>query len=56
MFYFYFKRCPINCITTKDRRMEMGVYKDKKRGTWYVSVYVELRNGNRKRVVRSGFK
>lgn len=34
----------------------MGVYKDKKRGTWYVSVYVELRNGNRKRVVRRGFK
>lgn len=34
----------------------MAVYKDKKRGTWYVSVYVELNNGDRKRVVRRGFK
>lgn len=34
----------------------MAVYKDKKRNTWYVSVYVELNNGDRKRVVRRGFR
>jgi len=34
----------------------MPVYKDKKRGTWYVSVYVELKNGERKRVLKRGFK
>lgn len=34
----------------------MPVYKDKKRGTWYVSVYVETKDGKRKRVMRRGFK
>lgn len=34
----------------------MAIYKDKKRGTWYVSVYVELKNGERKRIMRRGFK
>lgn len=34
----------------------MAIYKDKKRGTYYVSVYVELNNGERKRVMKRGFK
>lgn len=34
----------------------MAIYKDKKRGTWYISVYVELKNGDRKRIMRRGFK
>lgn len=34
----------------------MPVYKDKKRGTYYVSVYVEMDNGKRKRILRRGFK
>lgn len=34
----------------------MPVYKDKKRGTYYVSVYVETRDGERKKVMRRGFK
>jgi len=34
----------------------MAIYKDKKRGTWYVSVYVELKNGDRKRILRRGFE
>ena len=34
----------------------MAIYKDKKRGTYYVSVYVTYRNGERKRVLRRGFK
>jgi len=34
----------------------MAIYKDKKRGTYYVSVYVELKNGERKRIMRRGFK
>ena len=34
----------------------MAIYKDKNRGTWYVSVYVEIKNGDRKRVLRRGFK
>ena len=33
----------------------MGVYKDKKRGTWYVSVYVG-EGENRKRILRRGFE
>lgn len=33
----------------------MAIYKDKKRGTYYISVYVEKRNGEKKRVVRRGF-
>lgn len=33
----------------------MAVYKDKKRGTWYVSVYVESKDGRRKRVLKRGF-
>lgn len=34
----------------------MAIYKDNKRGTYYVSVYVEYKNGDRKRVMRRGFK
>lgn len=34
----------------------MAIYKDKKRGTWYVSVYVDYKNGERKRVMRRGFE
>ena len=34
----------------------MAIYKDEKRGTYYVSVYVELNNGDRKRVLKRGFK
>jgi len=34
----------------------VAIYKDEKRGTYYVSVYVELKNGERKRVLRRGFK
>lgn len=34
----------------------MAIYKDKKRGTYYVSVYIELKNGERKRMVKRGFK
>jgi len=34
----------------------MAIYKDEKRGTWYVSVYVTLKNGERKRIMRRGFK
>ena len=34
----------------------MPVYKDKKRNTWYVSTYVEYRDGTRKRVMKRGFK
>src|SRR5690625_30187 len=34
----------------------MAIYKDKKRGTYYVSVYVELKNGERKRIMRRRFK
>lgn len=33
----------------------MAIYKDEKRGTYYVSVYVELKNGDRKRILRRGF-
>src|SRR5699024_6664890 len=35
---------------------KMSIYKDEKRGTWYVSVYVELKNGERKRIMRRGFR
>src|SRR5699024_327774 len=38
------------------RRVNMAIYKDKKRGTYYVSVYVELKNGERKRIMKRGFK
>lgn len=34
----------------------MAIYKDEKRGTYYVSVYVEFKNGDRKRVFKRGFK
>lgn len=34
----------------------MAIYRDKKRGTYYVSVYVKLKNGERKRIMRRGFK
>ncbi len=34
----------------------MAIYKDKERGTYYISVYVELKNGDRKRILRRGFK
>ncbi|SFL39701.1 Site-specific recombinase XerD [Gracilibacillus orientalis] len=34
----------------------MAIYKDKKRGTYYVSTYVDLKNGDRKRVLKRGFK
>src|SRR5690625_2908743 len=34
----------------------MAIYKDEKRGTYYFSVYVELKNGERKRIMRRGFK
>src|SRR5690625_4214461 len=34
----------------------MAIYKDDKRGTYYVSVYVEQNNGERKRIMRRGFK
>src|SRR5699024_1731223 len=34
----------------------MPVYKDKKRNTWYVSTYVEYRDGTRKRVMKRGFR
>src|SRR5690625_105793 len=34
----------------------MAIYKDEKRGTYYVSVYIVLNNGDRKRVLRRGFK
>lgn len=34
----------------------MPVYKDEKRGTWYVSCYVETKDGKRKKVMRRGFK
>ena len=34
----------------------MAIYKDKKRGTYYVSVYVELNNGERKRIMKRGFR
>lgn|SRR5699024_2757753 len=33
----------------------MAIYKDEKRGTYYVSVYVTMNNGERKRVLRRGF-
>lgn len=33
----------------------LAIYKDKKRGTYYVSVYVELKNGERKRILKRGF-
>src|SRR5699024_5354106 len=45
MLYYYFTGVDI-----------MAVYRDEKRGTYYVSVYVELKNGERKRIVRRGFK
>lgn len=34
----------------------MAIYKDKKRGTWYYSVYVDLSNGEQKRFMKRGFK
>lgn len=34
----------------------MPVYKDKKRNTWYVSTYVTDKLGNKKRVLKRGFK
>lgn len=34
----------------------MAIYRDNKRGTYYVSVYVEDKNGEKKRVMRRGFK
>jgi len=34
----------------------MPVYKDEKRGTWYVSTYVEYKDGTKKRVMKRGFK
>ena len=34
----------------------MPVYKDKKRNTWYVSTYVEYKDGTRKRVMKRGFR
>src|SRR5699024_12844627 len=34
----------------------MPVYKDKKRNTWYVSTYVEYRDGTKKRKVKRGVK
>lgn len=34
----------------------MAIYYDEKRKTYYVSVYVELNNGERKRVLRRGFR
>lgn len=34
----------------------MAIYKDKKRGTYYVSVYIELNNGERKRILKRGFE
>lgn len=39
-----------------NRSENMAIYKDEKRGTYYVSVYVELKNGERKRIMRRGFK
>src|SRR5699024_743501 len=38
------------------RSDNVAIYKDKKRGTYYVSVYVELKNGERKRIMKRGFK
>ena len=35
---------------------KMPVYYDKKRKTYYVSVYVELKDGTKKRIMRRGFK
>lgn len=34
----------------------MAIYKDKKRGTWYYSVYVDVSNGKQKRFMKRGFK
>lgn len=34
----------------------MPVYKDKKRNTYYYSVYVDLPNGEKKRFMKRGFK
>src|SRR5690625_2716927 len=34
----------------------MAIYKDKKRETYYVSVYVETKDKKRKRILRRGFK
>lgn len=34
----------------------MPVYYDKKRKTYYVSVYVEMKDGTKKRIMRRGFK
>ena len=34
----------------------MPVYYDKKRKTYYVSVYVEMKDGTKKRILRRGFK
>lgn len=36
--------------------LKIAIYKDEKRGTYYVSVYVELKNGERKRILKRGFK
>lgn len=35
---------------------KIAIYKDEKRGTWYVSVYVEFKNGDTDRILRRGFK
>lgn len=34
----------------------MAIYKDEKRGTYYFSVYVTYKDGERKRILRRGFK
>ncbi len=34
----------------------MAIYRDKKRGTYFYSVYVDLPNGERKRYLKRGFK
>lgn len=34
----------------------MPVYKDEKRKTWYVSTYIEYRDGTRKKIMKRGFK
>ena len=36
--------------------MQMAVYKDKQRGTWYVSVYYTNWKGESDRKVKRGFK
>src|SRR5699024_7273790 len=33
----------------------MAIYKDKKRGTWYISTYIKDKSGKSKRIMKRGF-